>query len=697
MVCSIALFVLVAQVSPEVDFQVRATTLSTALGKLSRQTGQTFVPSPEIQNEIVCVKVQGVKLSELTDRLAQVVTAAWIQDGDKQILRRTPEQIREMEQQAFIARRDRLQKLFDAKAKELAALATPHAQAETFLKAIQTLNDQAAANPQGLSLDGPRLAAPVSTLANLLAIDLGADVIAAIPEGEKRVFTQKPNRAQFALGPNAAGIIRNYEDAEAQLTSLVNTPSSNQSGWGQGLLDDIFDRKLASEPLGKIHLVVSNRGRSTSFNASVFNKSGIQRSWGLAGSYFLGDDPRQEEREAGQGKSPEWVTISEGTREFVKHAELEPNVFGFPKPARSWSELSDAAKKIILNPETIDPLSLAATDAVYHLATAPSPNVVAYLGDAMADARLAVEEGKMNLTRLKALLPVKGHKVAQSRGWTMVQPTSALSVTRFRMSRTAMGTFLRRVASAGHIDLESYCRYHFQAGGAIQYSVVERLYRRTLENYGVIPLGDQSSHSHISYAALGSLNSTQWKNILAGNPIRFGQLPAPQRVAGERWILGDSYNLKTEPSIQVSDLMMQPTEFAPNGLSRDTLLSASVDSNYVLRSINKIRDASGREYEGSMEPTGKTAMQRASAFAKGGYYKSVEHFREDISKGKWECAERTDVTFRFQFLDTHWIEEAFRGAPSNVKVLTFDKLPQSVQKEFLETFEREFKARSAGN
>lgn len=692
MVSPAILFVLATQTTP-IDFEVRATSLTNALGKLSRVTGTTYQPSAELQGEVVCIRVKNVTVSDLTKRLADTVTAVWVQDGDKMILRRTPEQVKEIEQKIFVARRNHLRKLFEAKAKELSALNTPEAQAENFTKALKALNDKIAENPRGLSLDGPRLAAPVSTLANLLAIDLGADTIAAIPQMERRTFTLSPNRAQFALGPNAKKLIQNYEEAETQLTPLIggNQP---KDGMVSGLLDDIYDRSTAGEPIGKVFLNVSNRGRITSLNVLVFTASGKQRSWGLAGTYHMGDDPWKEEREAGQGKAADWTSLSEGSREFFAIAAKEPNVSQFPgeQDVRPWSELSDTAKKILLNPETVEPLSLTATDATYALATQDRPNVIAYMSDSMVEAaNLSSKDEKLDLTRFRALLPTKGHRLAQSAGWIVITPTYATTATQYRLNRNALGKFMKRSAQVGNVELEHYCRYQFEAGEPVQYSYIERLYRRTAENFGVQPMAEQNAHAHAAYAALGSLNSVQWKNLRAGNSLRFGQLPTPQRMAGEKWIIDWNVYLQTSPN--VVDLLKQPSEFAVNGLSRNTTLSSTSGPKLVLRSYGKIRGMDGKERMGSLEFFGQTAAEHASGFARGGYYKSVEQFKTEISLGQFECAERDDLTVTLQFLDTHWIEETFRGSPRNAKIVTFDKLPESVKREFIETFEKEFRAR----
>ena len=679
------------QTSTKVDFEIRATTLPNVLGKLSKQVGRAYVPSSELAGEILCIRVRGIALSDLENQIADTLDAEWITEGETRRLSRTPRIVQGLSRIELKAREKWLEELFDRKAKELAQLNTPFDQADGFLRAQKALEEKIAGNPQGISLDGPRLAAPASILANALVIDLGAQAIAALPSGHSYVFASSPNGAQRPLGRRASVLIKEFEQAEARLADLL--PDRAPDG---ALVSDVYTRHPESDPVGKVLVTVYPRGRIVSFNSSIYSKSGKLRSWGLAGTYFMGDDPWTRETVAGTGAKPVNADLSIGSRELdtIAPFQLDTPLFMQELVKEPWTATTETQRKILLNPETVDPLSLHVTDACFALAEHKGQNLIAYLSDDMVRAaRMASKGESIDLTRFQAIATTNGTSFQSKAACLVVKPKSVLAATDRRLPRAPFGRFLRNVVEAGGTELEPLSRFHFESNNTAFYSVLVRMYRNALASRGIPGMTGEESHAPEVYCALGSLAPSQWLAVNRGNTLDIGRMPQSQKSQFARWVRYTPY-LETAP--QVPDLLKQPTEFAPLGLPAGAQLSSKESEGLVLRTITRMRKPDGTESEIILNRLGSTIEEMTGGYARSRYYKSVEDFTRQIRKSKLEYSTRRDRKFRFQILPGHWIEESFFGSPRNAKVAEFDKLPEQIKLDVLSSFERQFRDRDGG-
>lgn len=677
-----------------VDFEVRATSLTNALGKLSRIAGVTYRPDAPMANEIVCVQAHKVPLADLLTRIAEATGCEWKDEDGARILYRPAETTQKYLAAEYKARVAYLKKLLDSQAKLLAKIGTPYERAEEFVKAVKTLQDKIDERPMGINLDGPRLASPASKLVLQLAVELGPELLAEIPDGETYTFSDHPTRAQRPLGPGAQRYIRDYVETEAQLGNLLpDRPEETRSAM-KGIYDDIYASAKMTDGVGKVLFTAKRLGRGIFFGATAYTEKGKRRSWGFSSSYQMGDDAYTRQQNAGISDKPIWIDLPPASAEFCDAEEPEPNVasFGEGRPLLAWSAMPASVKKALQNPEEIDPLSLAVTDGCFGLADQNSVPMVAYLSDgAEVAGRLGEKGGRLNLARFKALIENSGHYVEAKNGWLVMRPWYPLYPARYRLSRAAWGKLAKAAVAAKRIDLEPYCRFHFEAGATLNTSSVARLYTKTLTRWGIGAIPYVESFPHEPFAALGSLNPNQWQLLRQGQELRFGQMPMPQRTRGEDWMMKDPYYLKVDPDANVPDLFHDWTEYAPNGLPPGATVSLEIKTGYVYRQMTMIKYPDGSIREGSLNgERGNSAEQIAKDFARGGYYKSFESVMQDMRRGKGQVSQRTDYTFRFRLLPTHMIEETFNGALTDSKTLPYDEWPESMRQAFEETFKREF-------
>lgn len=682
------LLTLLAGQQPKIDFEVKATSLINALGKLSRVTGTTLKPEPAMAQEIVCVRVKGVQTQDLLNKIAEATRCEWREQDGAKILYRPAELTQKFKDDEYKARVAFYKRILEPKRKELEKLGTPYEQAQAFIAAMEKIEKQIEEHPMGVSLDGPRLASPASTLVLRLALALGPEALAKCPEGGTTTFANDPTRAELPLGLAAQGYVKDYLEAETKLRDLL---PEKPSQFLHGVVDDIFKAARMDDGVGKVLFTVRPSGRFLSLGVNVYTEKGQMRDWGFTNSYQLGEDPWAKERTAAAGDKPVWVDLSPVSADYAESCEPQPEIARFPgeRKIKPWSALSDTMKKVLQNPEEIDPLSLIPTEGCY--AIAEDGPMVAYLSDNAENAgRKSVKDGRLNLARFRALLKDSGHAVLSKDGWTLVQPTSPLFVLRIRLPRPALGRFVRGTVSAGDIGLELYSRFHFE-GGPLAGSLIGSLYRKTLTLYGLSEMPEIESHAHEVYATLGGLSQNQWQLLRRGEEIRIGQAPSAQKSAADAWMKNGAYYLRTDPEANVPDLFEQWTEYAPSGLPAQAMLSAADKNIHTFRTMTMIKYPDGSMREDSMDPgRGSDPAVIAKAYAKGGYYKSWEQCLGDMRKSKFQVMERTAFTVRLRLLPTHMIEETFYG-PTDPKILKYDDWPEPMRREFEETFKREFK------
>ncbi len=682
--------------APTIDFEVRATTLTNALGKLSRITGKTYRAEERMAAEIVCIKANRITPEDLAAKIAEATDCEWRDTNGTQVLFRSAVKDQEFTQAEIAANERNLAKLFKPKREELSKKATAYDQAQGFLKALKALEDKMAENPRGINLDGPRLAAPSSLLVTQLALDIGESTLAALPPEQTIVFSNHPTVAQRPFGPNADAYIRRFQDAEQHLKTLL--PEDRPKGVASGLLDDIYESVGLGDSVGKVLMTVSRRGRSMFFGLTVYTPEGKTKCWGFNSTHNLGDDYYAREQAAGAGQEPKWVTLSPASKLYADYAEKQPDISSFEgAETHPWTSMPPTAQKLFQNPEELDPLSFAVTDGCFALADAKATPMVAYLSDSQERAtRAAIKDGKLNLTRFEALLKETGLRQQQSDGWLMMKSGYPNNTRRYRLSRPALGRFMRATVAAGAIDLYNYGRFNFEAGMPIQYSSIGRSYRKTLTNYGIGNLPDIESHGYQSFAVLGSFAPGQWQSLLRGTEFRVGQGVAGQRGAATE-LMKELGAAEVVSSPDIPDLLKGWTEFSPRGLPRDAAIRIESKSVLAIRNYVKIRQPDGSTKEGFMDMgIGNTPAQMASAYAKGGYYRSLDQALTEMKKARYQIFERSEITMWVGLLPSHTLKERFLSSPSNPRIVSYDGWPQAAKEEFESTFRRDFKPRSGG-
>ncbi len=683
----------ILQGQQSIDFECRAATLSNVLGKLSRMTGKTFRAEQAMAGEVVCIKAEKVELSDLLKKLAEATSCEWRQDQDVQFLYRPKEVTAKYEKSDHEARVAWLKKLIEPISKSLAKVSKPYDRAQAFVEAIKALNKRIEERPMGVSLDGPRLAAPASILTQQLLIDLDPELLVSVPPGENWTFSNLPTSAQRPLGKNSEKYIREYIETEAQLGGML--PELPQDGMMNGLLDDLFSSAKSTEGVGKVLFNVRNSGSVMSFGCTVYTERGNVRSWGFTNTYQLGDNPWERERNAGINEKPVLVDLSEGSALFAKYADPEPDVARFPgeRKSKPWEELPSTMKKLLRAPDEFDPLSFATTDGCLAMAGEAGKSMIAYLADGTEKAgSLSIKDGKLNLAKFKATLKVKGAEPQDSGSWMLIKPRNPIYATRYRLPRAALARFMKAAVDSRSITIETYSRLHFEGGMPMVFSSIARLYRKTLTLFGATEMADIDGHSAEAYRCIGSLSSLQWRELYNGGSIRIGGSTQETRNAAESWMRNGAIGLVMDPKAKLPELMEHWTEFAPNGLPQQAYLTLSEKAIAGIDPVNKILQPDGSMIEDVMGMgRGTEPAVLASAWAKGGYYKSFEQMRESLSKSKFQYTERTDLTFKLFLLPTHRMDETFSGSPTVTRRSTYDELPESVRKEFEETFKRELK------
>jgi hypothetical protein len=597
------------QLDRKLSPQLRATTARSALAKLSEMSGTPLAVEPALSGEIILVQAKGVTLKDLLARIARVMHAEWEPTKEGYRLAR-PANItqasEERDRKAFAAR---LKKLLDAKGQQMAKTPDPYAQAEATLKALEDFNEKAQRGT-GLNLDEPVKGSPAGRLCMELVVALGADELAGLPLFQSVVYSSHPTRAERPLPPKAAELIRTYAEAEQRLALLVGEKQPN--GVAPPFTSAPFAAALKPGGIGKVLLSISSYGRTLSFGVNIYTKAGDERVFAPGSSYDLGDNAYADEAREAKAAPPRFVELSPTAAEFEKASAGSWDHSRFLDPKPSKVELTERLLEVLAGPETIDPLSLAATDGILAMAKERGKNVIACLPDSVGRvAHLAVKVGRLDVRLFERLLPLTGGtRTAVEGDWLELSPMSPAMTTRFRLPRPALGKFVRACLQAKEIGFETYCRLNFDAGDAMFVQRFASVYQQILEDAGTPSGIGPDRFGPRFYAMLGSLDHAQWLRLERGDAIRIASIGGKVRDAATRYA-ESCWSLETASGEEVPALMLRFTEALPFGISPDSYV--------VLRRSDKLVAAASMlnsKGEAFLENRGTDATSLAEGFAR---------------------------------------------------------------------------------
>lgn len=433
---------------PTITLTTRGESVAALLKELSKQSGIAFDSTPAVSTEIVLANFKGVPLSQVTGRLAKVVGAEWHIDGSVRRLTRPSSLVHDQElaerkdrltqakkELAEIADKYRNQKPFDAAAAD--ALATRAA-------AIYTKFKGHVGDAGGLDA---RMALEADTPAGRLAVAivsvLDPATLAALPPGERFVFSPNPNRMQLPIRANLTAAFARFVAEQDLYAAAVKRKIPDLTGGYAG----VYGTDAVQAPSQYLVAV-----EHSPFNPSLTIRIKMADSKGEILSetttLLLGNSSQAENstphEDEGLGE------LSQASLQMLADLKLLTS-------GRTFLDPKDAFVSKLIDPVANDPLSFISADGLLDLANKKSENMIAVIPDEGFEVRMMNfddGQGKLKLSKFRSWLDGQC-SVEEGSGWFVATPKRFIDMRETRANRAAMSDFFRMVQQDGWASLDA--------------------------------------------------------------------------------------------------------------------------------------------------------------------------------------------------------------------------------------------------
>lgn len=488
--------------------------------RLTESTGIRFLCAPETRGEVLIVKVQGVPLQDLLDKIAHVTGARWFWNAarDTLTLKRPPDLVKQQVEAHLQEARAATQQVFDRFIQGVDPK-TPFDEkaAVSNLKERYRLHQSYSTNSapttwtklvqQEHRLVGGRLLARA-----LKGIDAG--LVGSLEQG-RLVFSSQPGPNEYALPDSTQLLTQFAKEHQTMIEAANGLPETHAVGIERLSGSTLYYTEHLRAMPTRLRVTFS---RGYFANTEVFSEAGkcvFQAQVSLAGAYRGEPDPPSK--------------VAESLPETIVAFRPESVLFDKAVFRRGSGVVPDAGmRSILLGPDLSDPLSFQVNDAVFALADALKKNVVASVPDVFALFTRADPRQSLRSVWTQWLYSVD---LAQSDRWLVVWPKRLYSVRRARADRPALAEMMVSVARAGQANLDIRSRY-----------AARLRYPRTWDfapSYLRALLGQERSVSREEFAVArlyGNLSDAQRQTLKSGGTLLAGRLPPEAQIALEDWV-----------------------------------------------------------------------------------------------------------------------------------------------------------------
>lgn len=447
---------------------------------LGNAAGVDLKSSPSTAADTLMVKVSGVGLNAVMDRIAKTLRAEWIKDGESYQLVRSSSAEKRM--------RDEETSRLAARIKASVAKMAPTdiepwdaTTANRYTKAVVDRTERAFERSQqrrqgeevygDVSLNNPSGRALWRVLS---AID--PSLLAGV--GSRRVvFSNSPNRMQLRLPSACTETLTTFIHEQKLLEQAVKeAEEQSTSKYKESIfhMDSLAD---ASESpgnprlgLGRALFVVQRvLGNTFQLQLTIFDPNGLK----IGGVIRNLEVPLTKEPMV-VVKEPTVIPFTPLTIEFagILNSKNRPrgiqsmirstndagqlvtvNLFNFPdgsRVPRASAELREA----VLKPDERDPMSFAPAEAIGFISDRRKEDVVAWLPDDSFIPMMAAVSPKLTVGDFLTRGPSNWDlEVREADGWMTISPRFPVTSGSVQVNRPALGILLRALATRGYLKL----------------------------------------------------------------------------------------------------------------------------------------------------------------------------------------------------------------------------------------------------
>ena len=680
-----------------VSAEVRAAPAPLAIAELSRQIGFPLAAMPATQNDILIIKVKGVTVRALMDKIAKVLHAGWEpQDGGYRLIRTDAMRREEIaEEQAKLT--EKIRTSFEKMRKQnIEDGELNDRNAQLTVDRLYSIQEQMQAGSSATNWqDQQKLnaQAPAYRLIRRICPQLTPELLASIPRARNAVFSTKPNRMQRPMPVNLQPLIQAFKKEQAIWSRAMRNARDKRTG-SQYYFENTADP--ANRQFGKVLLIVSrpNEGRGVSVRIIVADTKG--RTIGSGGENIGWDNqfrntPWETAKKAG---GDEEDIVFSGTSKLLNDTFQQAFTSARANGGQPDIVIDPALRPILLNPEKTELLSLTATDAVFETARIKKLNIVACPTDMMFIGLGPVAQVGSKPSSFLAILPNYQLETESQDGWLTIQPIDGSGTRKDRTNRLVLGQYIRSVVKEGRISLDNQADYAFRSGKEND----DFLPMFFLMLLGVLKPGDESGPGDWNALRLyGSLTAPQRQLARAGQTIPFRALN-PAQIEIVRHQIFDGGYAPLQITYQQTDFADTGTEdnmdFG-NGLDREA--TEILPNGFTGSEQLTITDAVDTKFFGRPDSVGGNVRWGESAFdLQGLAHELFQQERPDLfpwrnqpgyprgSLTKVRTGTERQVTIMAKFTERASLHQQLRDRNYTSDLIAIDKLAPDIRKAIQE-------------
>lgn len=460
--CLTVVFARQLDLTKHVSITEPAMSASQLADKLGKQLGVDLLTSAEVSKEMLVIYAKDVSAKTLMDQAAKAMHATWIPDGQTLRLVRTAEQRKADQELANKNDLETLQKALGEIRKKAAdqlpfSLAVAHKLADK-MDDLEKRTDGDRGRAFSSQIPVLDQQTPLGRVTNRILSKFRAADLMALAPGKRVVFASTPTKMQLPFPKEATAELATYvaeQDIWSKVTAQVFGKEPDQDSAGGYKFRGPVDGGL-----GKALLIATRIGGSLSYTLYVGNKAG--RVVGRNQGYLSASEPASPTTSVKPDPTP--LQLSPITLEIFKRSNAASSTI-------QGDPLSPETRKVLLDPETTDPLALWPTDLLQAFAKAKHVNLVATVDDFTAYAFTFARGQLMSVGSFERLLPGLGYVSEEDGGWLRLMTSNPLASRQPSIDRHALGIFLQSVAQKGQISFEDAAQLAFASPGE-DYSVM---------------------------------------------------------------------------------------------------------------------------------------------------------------------------------------------------------------------------------
>jgi hypothetical protein len=703
-----------AQSEPTITYTCPGKNAKAVFEDLSRQAGQTLLIGQSLAEEPIILRLDKANLSDVKEKLAFALNGDWVPEtsGLRLIQKKTKPVPAENPQGKVIAERQKVVReelattpVFDTKAANTLAL-----QIEDYLKIQGEKPDDDSRYRNDTT--GPKLGdqGPYAKFCRRIFVLMQPKELASVSENKRVVWSTQPTKMQRALPKEVwSEWTRFQRDLEV---------------WNQAIGNRLFNADMSKGVLSTIHQLIKTNIGSVPHNSvepsQVTKILLIGKSYGSEldqieiravdknGIYVLkcmmpvnrfGMSSDARSRFDSIPATNEFVEIGQDAFEFWKLSQ-ERQQFGYgPEVTRELHQPSKVQESKLLRPESYDPISLIAGEALVRFAIRKGLQLAVVPNDSWVSRIGLNENGAFDLSAIGNMLKLTQCELLNDPKWLAgrtIHGNEGVVLGTFsnRLNRRNFGVFLRESNQFKRVTIETGAKYAASA----PFSDIRLTNRIAQFSKSLLNIDDTIMRGSSNNAALwifGSLPITSQAPVSQGIPIPFRQLSAAQQdVIRTLVFFDDNTQIQYDPKMSAARLKAgiefgnyynsiegEPTERYGNDIDPNATITIKITDSIVLRAFGPPE----REYHSDMDINSMANWLRYRKMTEDSG-KTPDAYSNYIL---FSAVEQRKLSIRVQLdEDTYLICGATETKSRSPKVDSIDKLPPAIAKEINDQLQR---------